>query len=88
MLPVKRDKISLIYMLLAALALCHPLGLQPASQRTVLGSVFSAAARLLRVLCSKRSRQVQGAGKQHRWQSPVGASTTFISVVQDWVGLS
>lgn len=87
MLPVKRDKISLIYLLQAALALCHPLGWQPAPQSTVSGPIFSVAAQLLQVLWYRRSRLVQGAGKQCGWLLPMGAPTTFISVVQDWGGL-
>lgn len=72
MLPVKRDKISPLYLLQAVLSLCHPLGWQPAPQSMVSGPILSVAARLLQVLCYKRLTLVQAAGKQHGWLSLVG----------------
>lgn len=82
MLPVKRDKISLLYLLRAVLSLCHPLGWQPAPQSMVSRPILSVAARLLQVLCYKRLMLVQAAGKQHGWLSPVGALMTFISILR------
>jgi len=83
MLPVKGDEISLVCLLQAALPSCRPSGWQPAPQSTVSGPAFAVAARLLQVRCYRRSTLAQGAGKQHRRLSPMGAPVTFTSTVQN-----